>query len=62
MKLVVLEKFQIKKGLEERGRQALRQTRFLQVGLKGGGRGILLGGILTIQCLCHAGQHSVDID
>ena len=57
MRLVDLEKFEIKKGLEKREKQALRQTRFFQVGLKGGGRGILLGGNLD-----HSMLLSVNID
>ena len=36
-------------------------NKVFQVGLKGGGRRILLAGILTIQCFCDVGQHSLNI-
>ena len=55
VRLVVLMKFEIKKGLEKRGLEtSIKTSRILQIALKGAGRKILLWGILTIQCFCHA--------
>ena len=51
-----------KKGIGEKKKTSIKTNKVLQVGLKGGGREILLEGILTIQCFCNAGQHSLNIN